>query len=475
MRKIDLSMSRRRQSLNIPIPPPSPQVKSNWLNKINKLAAYIIPAIIILVIIWINIFPLGINKAVTLKVGQSGDTDNKKVLYVKKMGEPQTIDGKKVRGVQDIGYIGFKPAIELAPETKVTLQLKGNGVFWQYLDDINGNDILQWQTRQWKAEAPNTLYNQIQGQEASTTEGLKTFALIFQKTFKTGDVLISGDISLRVTAASLILSTSRGRNITPLPADFLGTDKEVILVYDGQYHIFIDQIKKSTFQGPKPNKIISGHTKIITGFAPLQETIAIQDNCVELDGQSQLILPNSDNEFETSAFTVALDYTPIKNQSEKQEQIIGHYNWEILQGQNAISFRVGRNNPDNGFYIITYPVGEEFFGKQHSIVAVYQPANETDTAGYIQLYLDNLPVGKKSLEGATMRTDYSRNLTIGRGYHGEESTTFFEGKVCNPRIYDTAIQAQNTEEITLSAGQLQNDILVSGEGYVSEVKAIIKQ
>jgi hypothetical protein len=452
--------------------PASPKARIFKFNQFNKSAAYLIPAIIIIIVIWINIFPLGIGKTVTLKVGQSGDTDG--VLYVKQLGTPQTIDGVKARGVQDIGYIGFKPAIELAPETKIQFNLKGNGVYWETLTDITGDDILEWQNRQWRAEASLSVYNQIQGEEADTISGVDTFALFFNKQFAAGDILISGDIAFRVTAANLLFSSiSTGRQLIPLPAEFLGQEKEVVLVYDGQYHIFIDTIKKATFKGTKPNNIIAGYTKILTGFDPLQETVPIEDNCAILDGKSQLILPNSRDEFETNAFTVALDYIPTKNQSKIQSQIIGHYNWEILQAQDAVSFRVGRTNPEDKFYTIQYPVGEDFFGQKHTIVAVYQPANETDTEGYIKLYIDNLLVGKTSLAGATMRTDYSRDLTIGRGYHGGGNTTFFEGQVCNPRIFNNVLTGEQREEITLPYSLAQGQISIAGEGYISELKAII--
>ncbi len=140
------------------------------------------------------------------------------------------------------------------------------------------------------------------------------------------------------------------------------------------------------------------------------------DGCVYFDGQSSLSYPNSHNEFEEGPFAVYVEWTP-ENNKENFQQIVGHYNWELLQEKNRVRFSVGRmNNKDGEFYPINYPIDSDFFNNKHSVLAIYNPSKN----GYIEFFVDNKFIERKYIGNDIIWKDYNENkpLTFGKSLHG---------------------------------------------------------
>lgn len=149
------------------------------------------------------------------------------------------------------------------------------------------------------------------------------------------------------------------------------------------------------------------------------------------DGKSNLELPNSSDKFESGPFTVYVEWTPENNTQDFQE-IVGHYNWELLQNKNSVSFQVGRMNNSNGpFYSIIYPTTPVFFKQKHTALASYNPAILDLNNGYIDLFIDNTFVGRTYIGKDKIWSKYNgdRNLTIGKADHG--AAKYFNGNIYN--------------------------------------------
>jgi hypothetical protein len=140
------------------------------------------------------------------------------------------------------------------------------------------------------------------------------------------------------------------------------------------------------------------------------------------DGKSKLELPNSNNEFENSPFSIYAEWEPKDNKSNAQ-QIIGHFNWELWQNKNSVSFQVGRmNNATGTIYSIIYPVDSKFFNKKHSAIAIYNPSEN----GYIELFIDGNFAGMTHFGTDKIWDGYgNKNLTIGKSNH--EIASYFTG------------------------------------------------
>jgi hypothetical protein len=189
----------------------------------------------------------------------------------------------------------------------------------------------------------------------------------------------------------------------------------------------------------------------------LQGTAFPFDGSIYFDGDNRLELPNSADLFERGPFTLHLVWTPEDSLADRQ-QLIGHFNWEIYQNTDSVVFRVGRmDNIEQGqFYSVSQPVADDFFLRQHSLLAVYSP-DVTSGNGYIALYVDGVFSGKTLFGTSTIHADYgSMNLTLGKSVHS--GSTFYTGSIHRVFLRNDArilnqqgntFRVQNTDQLYL--------------------------
>lgn len=178
------------------------------------------------------------------------------------------------------------------------------------------------------------------------------------------------------------------------------------------------------------------------------------DACMYFDGNSRAELPNSSAQFEDKAFVVYAEWEPRDVENDNQ-QIVGHFNWEIFQNRKSIVLRTGRmNDKDGQFLDITYQIDPEtFFFKKHQLLMRYNPAQGADQNGYIELFVDNALAERTYIGQQKIYSEYGgdeRNLSIGKSYHNYERYRGFNGSICNLRIKDGAPQATPYIAATIS-------------------------
>lgn len=187
----------------------------------------------------------------------------------------------------------------------------------------------------------------------------------------------------------------------------------------------------------------------LTGNAFYWKDSTSTPGCAYFDGNSRLEFASSSDMFENGPFTVYAEWTPENNKGDNQE-IVGHYNWEILQNLESVQFQVGRmDGIDNNFYFVTYPiVNQDFFVEKHTLIATYIPETSNSRLGYIDLTIDNSFVGRTYFGKSHIRNNFGNsNLTF--GINNFSSGSYFRG--C---LYRVAILNSNNNIYNDNAGNI---------------------
>ncbi len=171
------------------------------------------------------------------------------------------------------------------------------------------------------------------------------------------------------------------------------------------------------------------------------------DGAMYFDGKSQLELPNSADKFEDGPFTVYVEWEP-QNSEDDFQQIVGHYNWELLQNKKSVNFQIGRmNNMTGPFFSMSYPISSDFFNQKHTALMAYSPKNNILPSGYIDFYIDNNFVGRTYFDDNRIWEEYNsnRNITVGKSDHG--IAEYFKGKILRTNLVTGNIINTNSKTI----------------------------
>ncbi|MEI6529372.1 MAG: hypothetical protein WCN88_03180 [Candidatus Falkowbacteria bacterium] len=181
------------------------------------------------------------------------------------------------------------------------------------------------------------------------------------------------------------------------------------------------------------------------------------DGATYLDGTARLEIASSSDMFEDGAFTVYAEWLPTDDSSDGQ-QIVGHYNWELWQNKESVSFQIGRvNNKDGQFYNIKIPIDKKFFNKKHSLMAIYF---SSDINGYIELFVDGQFSVRAYLGPDKIWTDYNgkNDLSFGWTSHNYGTSPYFRGNLYKVNIISKNIflpqtkikfKTENSESLTI--------------------------
>ncbi|MBP7708294.1 hypothetical protein KA107_01300 [Candidatus Pacearchaeota archaeon] len=186
-----------------------------------------------------------------------------------------------------------------------------------------------------------------------------------------------------------------------------------------------------------------------------------EKGCVYFNGSNNetLYYPNSSDMFENDSFIVYVKWKP-EDMNGSNQQIIGHYNWELWQSANFVRFMVGRLGDINGSMpSISYNANESFFNQTHSAIAIYS-SDENNSKGYIELWIDDLFVGRKNILNQTIWEDYNEDKNLGDGWspHNYRNNSYFTGclyetgfrfKGANYLLFDNFKAKTNKEVISL--------------------------
>ncbi len=160
------------------------------------------------------------------------------------------------------------------------------------------------------------------------------------------------------------------------------------------------------------------------------------DGATYFDGTARVEMPGSADLFENGAFSLYAEWFPMSAEGDGQ-QIVGHYNWELWQNKNSVSFRIGRVNDNKGeTYTIKYPADSDFFNKKHSALAIYSPGE----SGFIELFVDNTFADRFDIGTSTIWKDYGKNnLMFGMTKHNSGKNPGYKGGLDQVKIVNKNI------------------------------------
>lgn len=193
--------------------------------------------------------------------------------------------------------------------------------------------------------------------------------------------------------------------------------------------------------------------------------------------EQTLYLPNSQDMFENGPMTIYVKWKPssVSQLSGDNQQILGHYNWELWQDEKSIRFQVGRMNNETGLsYSINYLIEKDFFSKEHEILAIYSPDNEGN--GYIEFWIDNELVERISIGSDKIYTDYNseRDLSFGWTDHNYGQNPYFDGCIYSARI-SSKTQSYQNNQIFLNEISGASNIKILGNGKINSLNIKVNQ
>ncbi len=193
----------------------------------------------------------------------------------------------------------------------------------------------------------------------------------------------------------------------------------------------------------------------------------INDRAFELeggtyfDGTAQVEMASSSDMFEEGPFAIYAEWTPT-NEIDDYQEIVGHFNWELFQNRNGVSFRIGRMNDSQGlFYTINskFDDPDTFFNQKHTCLVQYIPDKRT-SKGYIEMYVDNKFVERKPIFGDAIYKDYNQKINLSFGKSEYSVAHFYDGLVWGIKI-GSPVQIQQNQITILNFSDSASRIQLS--------------
>jgi len=205
-------------------------------------------------------------------------------------------------------------------------------------------------------------------------------------------------------------------------------NSEIEIEIDGEDTYIVPQIENmnNTYWEEELNIDFS---KGIPNFLEGNAEYDSKKGCVYFNGESRLTYPNTKDKFEDGPLTMYISWIPENNNKNFQE-IMGHYNWEIYQNKDSISFRIGKMIGDKkDFIILDYPIkDDDFYKKTNNALIIYNPDKK-----YISIFLEHDSVAMKSINGK-IDNNYNRDTDLSWGLSLHGSSNNFVGCIKDTRI-----------------------------------------
>jgi hypothetical protein len=456
--------------------------------------AWVLPIAVILGILYYNFLPLGYEKTFTIKVGAEGD--DKGTFYLEEspdLGARQSIDDQNFRYLDGLAYAVFKSK-EVFKDASLKASLDGQNISfvippdtanleWDY--DWNSQNISQSFVLQGPQAEKYSFFTGAKPEiieESYSTNPKEGVAIEISWYAEIESKLLEGDISLSQNIKEIRLKYQDAEINYPLPDFFIGKNQSALVVLKNKdLYLFINQeqvAKKSFSQNINEIENLSlkksDNTNELKLYPKIVANLADQFGCVYLDGATRLVLPESKNNFNEGPFAIYAEWIPEKK--EDNQQIIGHFNWEIYQNKESLQFRIGRvNDKDGPFYSITYRISDSFFNQRNKLLAIYNPASEENPNGYIELYVNDIFAGREYFANDTIWTEYGQDLSMGWSSHNYRKYPYFKGSICEAKfIYEKLEPRSETSwDISLNGDYIKLPLM--GIGKLKEIKLEVRQ
>ncbi len=210
---------------------------------------------------------------------------------------------------------------------------------------------------------------------------------------------------------------------------------------------------------------------------PLEGTAKFREDlgCVYFNGSNNetLFYPNSSDMFEDGSFVVYVAWMP-EDDFGMNQQLIGHYNWELWNHNSSVRFMVGRLENKNGSMpTIAKPTNSSFFNEKHNALAVYKA--DKNGFGFTDLFVDSEYISRQRLNNETLYLDYNwdRDLTFGWSPHNYGNNSYFTGCIYKAGFDFSTLNYVSSK--TFKAEDRTIKIPIVGTGTLSEIKIEVRK
>lgn len=211
--------------------------------------------------------------------------------------------------------------------------------------------------------------------------------------------------------------------------------------------------------------------------SPLQGNAKFREDlgCVYFNGSNNetLFYPNSSDMFENDSFVVYVEWMPEDSFGVNQ-QLIGHFNWEVWNHNTTIRFMTGRlENSNGGMPVISKQIDENFFNETHSVIAVYKA--DKKGFGFTDLFIDSEYISRQRLTNETIWKDYNadKNLSFGFSPHNYGKNDYFTGCIYQAGFDFTELSY--LDEIEFQSEDKKIVIPIVGTGNLTEIKVEVRK
>jgi len=306
---------------------------------------------------------------------------------------------------------------------------------------------------------------------------------------KSYQLTINDDGTISPLSNQIYLANSKGRKLLSLPDGVQGQINVIldpkVALKDASIDISIDgdNIFLGTMLTNYLDKINWDYNWDFTNDIPItfESNLNYDSNekCAYFNTYKENILklPNSQDLFESGPMTIYVRWKPsqISTLIGDNQQIIGHYNWELWQSAKTVQFRVGRmNNDTGGFYGASYSVDSDFFGKEHEALAIYSP--DFNGNGYIELWIDGNLAERVPIGSEEIYRDYNSDkpLSFGWSSHNYGKNPYFDGCLYNARISSGAL-VKEVKQDSITGVKGSSTIPIIGNGKLRSVSISVRQ
>jgi len=197
-----------------------------------------------------------------------------------------------------------------------------------------------------------------------------------------------------------------------------------------------------------------------------------EKECVYFNASNKetLYYPNSKDMFESGPFIVYAEWMPENKETNNTfQQIIGHYNWEVLQEKEGIRFLTGRMINSTGPQFSIKKKGSSSIETKQSALAIYNPSEK----GYVEFWVNNEFIGRIVIKDNTLWNGYNgeRNLTFGKSGHG--TANYYQGCIINAGFDYGKIEYD--KDINMPANDKLIKIPVLGTGKPENIKINVRK
>lgn len=440
-----------------------------------KFLAYALPLMLLLAVLYLIYMPFGYSDSRIINVGRESDT--KGSFYLEEsssLGSRQMLEGNYFRGIDGVVYAVYKPNVILN-NASVFISLEGENVSFVSMPPVNFIWDYDFDFNKMEVNAPHSVYERfLNGTEIENPDFSRPFGILIEWHASLSETLIQGDLILLQDSKYVILEFNGSKIRYDIPDFFIGKNQSALIGFNGkEIYFFINGefIGKQKAEGFNDIEFSNANIKIFSDYdGEIKENYPLKDECVFFDGKTRFIYPNSSDIFEVGPFAVYFEWIPEKQ--ENSQQIIGHYNWEILQDKDNVLFNAGRMYDQGPMYTVSFGIDPVFFNMKHSLLALYNPSEN----GYIELYVDGNFADRAYFGNQTIWADYGdQDLGFGWTSHNYGKNPYFQGSICNARFAYKKLEPEFSNSLEFVSSFEEIRFPIFGTGKLDKIDLKVKK